>query len=106
MSKNNNPLEDYVFSLSDDEFDNLLIAIDKKIDKQRYGYTTFEEAAIHYDRTPICPKCSSSLYHLDGKMRITKDIDVTIVIHLIHYLVIQYLMEQKYHYINLLIILN
>ena len=44
MSKNNNPLEDYVFSLSDDEFDNLLIAIDKKIDKQRYGYTTFEEA--------------------------------------------------------------
>ena len=67
MSKNNNSLEDYVFSLSDDEFDNLLIAIDKKIDKQRYGYTTFEEAAIHYDRTPICPKCSSSLYHLDGK---------------------------------------
>ncbi len=66
MSKKSNPFEDYVFSLSSEDFDYLLKAIDKRIDKQKYGYTTFEEAAIHYSRTPTCPKCLSSAYHLDG----------------------------------------
>ena len=60
MSKKSNPFEDYVFSLSSEDFDYLLKAIDKRIDKQKYGYTTFEEAAIHYSRTPTCPKCLSS----------------------------------------------
>lgn len=107
MAKKSNPIEDYVFSLSSEDFDYLLKAIDKRIDKQKYGYTTFEKAAIHYGRIPTYPKCLSSAYHLDSHTNANhKDIDVIIVIHLIHCLVIQYLMDLKYHYINLYIILN
>ena len=67
MSKSSNPFEDYVFSLSEDEFKYLIKAIDSRIDFQKYGYTAFEEAAIHFNKTPLCPNCLSSLYHLDGK---------------------------------------
>lgn len=66
MAKKSNPIEDYVFSLSSEDFDYLLKAIDKRIDKQKYGYTTFEKAAIHYGRIPTYPKCLSSAYHLDS----------------------------------------
>lgn len=90
--------------MSIEDFDYLLKAIDKRIDKQKYGYTTFEEAAIHCGRIPLV----LNVYHLHIilmaiLMPITKYIDVIIVIHLIHCLVIQYLMDLKYHYINLYI---
>ena len=67
MSKYNNPIEDYVFSLSPKDFKDLISAINKRIDKDKYGFVSFEEAAISYQRIPSCPKCGSTSYHLDGK---------------------------------------
>ena len=37
------------------------------MDKDKFGYTTFEDAAIYYGREPICPKCGSTSNYLDGK---------------------------------------
>ena len=67
MSKYSNPIEDYVFSLSSKDFKDLINFINKRIDKDKYGFTSFEEAAISYQRIPSCPKCRSTSYHLDGK---------------------------------------
>ena len=67
MSKYSNPIEDYVFSLSSKDFKDLINFINKRIDRDKYGFVSFEEAAISYQRTPVCPKCGSVSYHLDGK---------------------------------------
>lgn len=61
-----NPFEEYVFSLPDDLFEKLKEAIDTRIDKQRYGFSSFEEAALFYDRKPLCPICGSQRYFEDG----------------------------------------
>ena len=61
-----NPFEDYVFSLSQSDFQNLMEAINKRIDKTKYGFCSYEGAAIYYQRKLICPNCSSTEYHLDG----------------------------------------
>lgn len=45
MSKN---FDDYVNSLTDDEFDSLIESINRRIDKKKYGVTNFEELAIKY----------------------------------------------------------
>lgn len=66
MSKNSNPIEDYVFSLSDQDFELLCSAVDKRIDKQKYGVTSFEDAALHYGRKPSCPQCGSASFTKDG----------------------------------------
>ena len=66
MSKTN-VFIDYVNELSAEDFKQLKDACDKRIDKELYGVTTFEEAALEYGRTPICPKCGSNNYCLDGK---------------------------------------
>lgn len=66
MSRKSGPIEDCVFSLSDDQFIELLQAADKRIDKERYGFTSFEEAARFYERKPVCPYCGSSVYSDDG----------------------------------------
>lgn len=66
MSKTNSFL-DYVCNLNDEDFNLLKQAVDTRIDKELYGVTSFEEAAIKYGRKPICPKCGSSNYCLDGK---------------------------------------
>ena len=58
--------EDYVFSLDEDCFSDLKAAVDKRIDRQLYGVTSFEEAAIKYERKPMCPNCQSYRYHEDG----------------------------------------
>lgn len=63
MSKN---FDDYVNSLTDDEFDSLIESINRRIDKKKYGVTNFEELAIKCGRKPICPKCKSSTYINDG----------------------------------------
>ena len=62
-----NQFLDYVFSLSLDEFNQLIEAIDTRIDKEKYGFTSFEEAAIFYNREPKCPNCGSSVYAKEGK---------------------------------------
>ena len=43
-------MEDYVFSLSSEEFSLLQHAVDKRIDQDTFGFTTFEQAAEHYGR--------------------------------------------------------
>lgn len=66
MSKTVNPFLDYVFKLSSDEFNSLKEAVELRIDKDDYGVTSFEDAALSYGRKPVCPKCGSTLYHEDG----------------------------------------
>ena len=87
MSKKiKNPFVDPVFSLSDDDFDSLLTAIDLKIDKARYGFTSFEEAALFYGREPVCPECGSNSYFKEetinaGRIRYRcKDCDSTYIL--------------------------
>lgn len=66
MPKIVNPFKDYVASLTEEDFDLLKEAINLRIDKSKYGYSSFEEAAIYYDRKVICPKCNSINYYKDG----------------------------------------
>jgi len=66
MPKKQGLIEDYVFSLSNEDFKLLQESVDKRIDSDKYGFTSFEEAAIFYSREPKCPYCNSSYYHLDG----------------------------------------
>lgn len=66
MSFSFQEIEDYVFSLSSDEFLFLQSAVDKRIDIRSFGFNTFEGAAEHYGRMPTCPKCGSNLSHSDG----------------------------------------
>lgn len=66
MSKNFNRFEDYVLSLSNDEFEELKKAIETRIDKDKYGFTDFEKAALFYKREPICPLCGNNKYTEDG----------------------------------------
>lgn len=67
MSKIVNPIENYVFSLSSTDFELLKESIYKRIDNDKYGFTSFEEAALYYSRKPICPNCGSNTYYKDGK---------------------------------------
>ena len=66
MSEKINPLKDYVFALSADDFLKLKEAINIREDKEKYGFTSFEEAAVFYKRKPFCPCCGSAEYISDG----------------------------------------
>lgn len=61
-----NPYSDFVFSLDENHFSYLKKAVETRIDHERYGVTSFEEAAILYKRRPVCPKCGSAISHEDG----------------------------------------
>lgn len=61
-----NKYQEYVFSLSKEQFRELSAAVDMRIDKELYGVTTCEEAAEMYQREPRCPKCGSKSQHEDG----------------------------------------
>lgn len=61
-----NFFDDYVNSLSEEEFSSLRESINKRIDKQKYGETDFEGLAKKYGRKPICPKCGSKDYVNNG----------------------------------------
>ena len=58
--------DDFVFSLSNEDFNDLLEAIDKKKDQLLYGITSFTEAAIKYERKVICPICNGENCIKDG----------------------------------------
>lgn len=58
--------DNYVNDLTDDEFDSLIESINKRIDKNKYGETNFEDLALKYGRKPACPKCGSKDYINDG----------------------------------------
>ncbi len=52
--------DEYVFSLSDDDFFSLCESVNKRKNKQKYGASNFEELALKYGKTPICPNCKST----------------------------------------------
>lgn len=58
--------QEYVFSLSEQQFKQLSAAVDMRTDKEKYGVTSYEEAALMYERKPICPRCGSDQNHEDG----------------------------------------
>lgn len=58
--------EDYVFSLDEKQFNNLKAAVDKRIDRNLFAVTSFEQVAVKYQRKPACPNCQSIRYHEDG----------------------------------------
>ena len=58
MSKQN-MFTDLVFGLSDKEFSLLQGAVSMRLNKERYGATTFNELAVKYKRMPSCPDCGS-----------------------------------------------
>ena len=41
-------IEDFVFSLSSEEFSLLQESVDKSINQDTFGFTTFEHVADHY----------------------------------------------------------
>ena len=53
--------------MSSNDFKLLKDVIDSRTDLEKYGATSFEEAALLYSREPVCPKCESKKYHMDGK---------------------------------------
>ena len=64
--KPKNEYSDFIFSLSDEDFAQLQEAVNLRINKQKYGVTTFEELALNVERTVKCPKCGSESYWKDG----------------------------------------
>lgn len=65
-SKQINPYLDFVLGLDATQFDLLCDSINQRKDRERYGATSFEEAALNYGRKLIYPKCLSDKYHEDG----------------------------------------
>ena len=65
MSKLINPYLDFLLGLDATQFDLLCDAMNQRKDRERYGATSFEEAALNYGRKPICPKYHSDKYHKD-----------------------------------------
>ena len=66
MPKTVNPFMDFVFGLDDTQYDLLCDCVNQRNDKELYGFSSYEEAALYYKRKPMCPRCESILYHKDG----------------------------------------
>ena len=56
------PFEDYVFSLSKDDFALRKDAITKRNNIEKYGASTVEDLALLKERPILCPACGSSDY--------------------------------------------
>ncbi|MCR0152053.1 IS1595 family transposase [[Clostridium] innocuum] len=63
---NSSSFDNYVFSLSDEEFIQLKDVVQKRSNKEKYGVTSFEELAIKYNRPILCPNCNSDNKILNG----------------------------------------
>ena len=57
-----NKYSDFVFSLSDTDFELLQSAVSLRKNHERCGVTDFEELAIKYGRIPSCPECGNNDY--------------------------------------------
>lgn len=66
MPNSSSSFENFVFSLSDDEFSQLRDDVQKRVNQEKYGATSFEELAIKYNRPIVCPNCGSENYILNG----------------------------------------
>lgn len=58
--------ESYVFSLSGNDFTRLQNAVNERLDKERYGATSYEELALNEGRKAVCPFCESTTHIDDG----------------------------------------
>lgn len=67
MSKGVNPFQDSVFSLPAEDFALLQDAIAIRLNKEKYGSSSFEELAEQYGRKAVCPSCGSCVSTLNGK---------------------------------------
>lgn len=61
-----NSISEFVFSLSNSEFDELRKVVNSRINLQRFGATTIDELAYKNSRNVSCPKCGSIDVHKDG----------------------------------------
>ena len=98
MSKQINPYLDFVLGLDATQFDSLCDAINQRKDRERYGATSFEEAALNYGRKRFV----QSVYQISIMKMATlhhwqSGISVKTVNAVIHYCLIPYLILQKYH---------
>lgn len=66
MPNTRSEMEDYVFSLSSNDFKRLQDAVNLRSNRDKYHATTFEELAEYVGRPVICPKCNSKRYILNG----------------------------------------
>ena len=67
-----NPFLDEVYSLSDLEFSQLNEAVTFRKNKEKFGFTTLDEAALKYQREVSCPNCGSISCKKDGKTKTGK----------------------------------
>lgn len=58
--------EDYVFSLSKDDFELLKDTITKRNNMEKYRASSIEELALLKERTILCPACGSHDFIKDG----------------------------------------
>ena len=56
----------YVFGLDDASFKELCAEVESRKCLERLGFSSFDELAIHYGRTPKCPSCGSENVSRDG----------------------------------------
>ena len=61
-----NSFESYVFSLSGSDFARLQNAVNERLDRERYGATSYEELALNEGRQAVCPFCGSTTHIDDG----------------------------------------
>jgi transposase-like protein len=62
-------IRDYVFSLSDEDFEELLSQARNRLARRELGAETMEELALLMGRKPFCPACGASDAVRDGKAR-------------------------------------
>ena len=67
MPKGDNPFLDSVFSLPAEDFALLQDAIAIRLNREKYGSSSFEELAEQYGRKAVCPSCGSCVSTLNGK---------------------------------------
>lgn len=63
---NENSISEFVFSMSNSEFALLQVAVNQRINKEKFGANTIEELAIKDGRNACCPSCGSTNIHKDG----------------------------------------
>lgn len=63
---NKNSISEFVFSLTNSEFALLQVAVNQRINKEKFGANTIEELAIKDGRNACCPSCGSTSVHKDG----------------------------------------
>lgn len=56
----------HIAAMPDDEFADLVVAVNERLCRDRYGFGTFAEAAVLYRPEPSCPSCGAINPFKDG----------------------------------------